>query len=78
MFETIPAWAARFFLYVIIGAGVIAGLPFFAWLGKREVQRWENKVESLENEIDRMQRERRREHTEVEHKLDQVLEEVQS
>jgi len=78
MLQNVPAWAARLFLYVIIGSGIVMGLPLAAWLGKREVQRWEQKIETLESEIDRMQRDRRREHLEVEDKLDQLLEEVKS
>ena len=85
MLQEIPGWAARLLLFILIGISVVAGLPVAAWIGKREVQRWESKVkglkgevQALEEEIDRMQEERRQEHRTVEQKLDTLLDEVEA
>jgi hypothetical protein len=78
MLQDVPAWASRLLLYVVIGIATLFAIPVMAWMGKREIQRWEEKVSELESEIDRMQRNRRQEHQEVGKKLDRLLERIES
>ena len=78
MLQEIPGWAARLLLFAVIGVSVVAGLPIVAWIGKREVQRWEEKIQSLQEEVDQMQENRREEHRQVEKKLDTLLDEVEA
>jgi Tfp pilus assembly protein PilO len=78
MLQDVPGWAARMLVYVLVGVATLFALPGFAWFGKREIQRWEEKVDELETEIDRMKKERRQEHKEVANKLNRVLQEVES
>jgi hypothetical protein len=84
-----PAWAARAALYVVVGCLILFGLPFVAWLGRREVSRWESELEEVKQEngeLRDMVKELRRDlmirisgdHSDVEQKLDKVLEEVES
>jgi hypothetical protein len=77
MMPEMPAWAARLLLYVVVGSALVLGVPLLGWIGRREIARWEGKVQELESEIERMQRDRREEHEQVEEMLEQVLEEVQ-
>lgn len=84
-----PAWAARAALYIVIGFIILCGLPVMAWLGRREVSRWESKLEELEDENKDLRKEMRAlrqelrvqmqaDHDDVAEKLDAVLDEVQS
>jgi|APHM01.1.fsa_nt_gi bZIP transcription factor. len=86
-----PAWAARLLLYIVVGAAVAFGLPAAAWLGKREVARWESRVDDLEEENEALRGELRGlrqeikhlreqgggEHDELAQKMDQILESVE-
>lgn len=84
-----PAWAAKAALYIVIGFIILCGLPVMAWLGRREVSRWEGKLEELESENKELRKEMRTlreelrvqmqtDHDNVADKVDEVLEEVQS
>jgi len=84
-----PAWAARAALYLVVGFMVLFGFPFAAWLGKREISRWESKLQKLESENAELRKEVRGlrrdllmqmegDHSDVEQKLDTLIEEVGS
>jgi len=86
-----PGWAARLLLYIVVGAAVIIGLPTAAWFGKREVARWEARVDDLEAENETLREELRSlrqevkllrrqgsgEHDELSSKIDRLLDSVE-
>lgn len=86
-----PAWAARLFLYIVVGAATLFGIPTAAWLGKREVARWEERVDSLESENEALRSELQAvrqevkllrkqgsgEHDELSSKIDRLLDSVE-
>jgi len=72
---TIPGRLAEWIGYVAVGAFTLL-LTVLGWLGKRQVRRWEGKIERLEGQIDRLQGELRGDHTDVTGELEDVKEEL--
>lgn len=79
-----PAWAAQAALYVVVGFLVLVVLPVSAWIGKREVARWEAKLQDLEEENEELREEigelkmqlmerMATDHSDVEDKIDAIM-----
>jgi uncharacterized membrane-anchored protein YhcB (DUF1043 family) len=69
---TVPVWL----IVSVVVPAAVGLLAVLRWLGLREIRRWERQRNELEREIEKLKGHLSADHSEVEEKLDRLIEEV--